>query len=300
MFLCLGRSWHHDPTSCYYPSIALGSQMCTVCNLYVHRIAKVPTLVYWNTKSYQQWCTWKDWRACGHDDDDDANWSCKFQCMFTSIPTFVVENSHTNLAIARVNFLSKAINLSDQFHEKGNKPSNELDHQWHCRRVKQKSIYKTEMHPPVVLSSSSLELTQSMLYDSVLFFSPDKFCHFLQKNIANFVEKWVLLVKILLILLFLGKRITQFSISQNWNRTPWSHPNFVGAFTTVFFHTRSQLTLQYKTKPFTLGVQNRGRGSVTVPRTKRTKRRSWIDSHVRTNRSKSSMTVCELSEVWRI
>lgn len=142
--------------------------------------------------------------------DDDANWSCKFQCMFTSIPTFVVENSHTNLAIARVNFLSKAINLSDQFHEKGNKPSNELDHQWHCRRVKQKSIYKTEMHPPVVLSSSSLELTQSMLYDSVLFFSPDKFCHFLQKDIANFVEKWVLLVKILLILLFWGKESPNF------------------------------------------------------------------------------------------
>jgi hypothetical protein len=69
--------------------------------------------------------------------------------MFTSIPTFVVENSHTNLAIARVNFLSKAINLSDQFHEKGNTPSNKLDHQWHCRRVKQKSRYKTEMHPPV-------------------------------------------------------------------------------------------------------------------------------------------------------
>jgi hypothetical protein len=44
----------------------------------------------------------------------------------------------------------------------------------------------------------------------------------------------------------------------------------------------SQLTLHYKTKPFTLGVQNRGRGSVTVPRTKRTKRRSWIDSPVRT------------------
>jgi hypothetical protein len=40
--------------------------------------------------------------------------------MFTSIPTFVVENSHANLAIGHANFLSKAINqLSDQFHEKG-------------------------------------------------------------------------------------------------------------------------------------------------------------------------------------
>jgi hypothetical protein len=32
-------------------------------------------------------------------------------------------------------------------------------------QLKQKSRYKTEMHPPVFLSSSSLELTQSMLYD---------------------------------------------------------------------------------------------------------------------------------------
>ncbi len=77
-------------------------------------------------------------------------------------------------------------------------------------QLKQKSRYKTEMHPPVVLSSSSLELTQSMLYDSVLIFPRDKFCHFLQKNIANFVEKWVLLVKILLIFLFWGKESPNF------------------------------------------------------------------------------------------
>jgi hypothetical protein len=50
--------------------------------------------------------------------------------MFKSIPTFVVENSHTNLAIGHANFLSKSNQLSDQFHEKGNKPSNnKLDHQ---------------------------------------------------------------------------------------------------------------------------------------------------------------------------
>jgi hypothetical protein len=39
--------------------------------------------------------------------------------MFTSIPTFVVGNSHTNLAIGHANFLSKSIKLRDQFHEKG-------------------------------------------------------------------------------------------------------------------------------------------------------------------------------------
>jgi hypothetical protein len=58
-------------------------------------------------------------------------------------------------------------------------------------------------------------------------------------------------------------------------------------------HTRSQLTMQYKNRPFTLGVQNRGRGSVTVPRTKRTNETKKLNrfscSH---DRSKSSMTVC--------
>lgn len=153
---------------------------------------------------------------------------------------FVVGNSHTNLAIARVNFLSKAINLSDQFHEKGNKPSNKLDHQWHCRRVKQNSRYKTELHPPVVLSSSSLEPTQSMLYDSVFFFFPDKFCHFLQKNIANFVEKWVLLVKILLILLFGGKESPNFQYLKI-EKEPLDHTQTSLAFTTVFFPINSAL-----------------------------------------------------------
>jgi hypothetical protein len=51
---------------------------------------------------------------------------------------------------------------------------------------------------------------------------------------------------------------------------PLDHTQTSLAFITVFFHTRSQLSLQYKNRPFTLGVQNRGRGSVTVSRTKRT------------------------------
>jgi hypothetical protein len=54
--------------------------------------------------------------------------------MFTSIPTFVAENSHANLAIGRANFLSKAINSVINSMRKENKPSkNKLDHQWHCR-----------------------------------------------------------------------------------------------------------------------------------------------------------------------
>jgi hypothetical protein len=80
-----------------------------------------------------------------------------------------------------------------------------------------------------------------MLYDSVFFFFPDKFCHFLQKNIANFVEKWVLLV-ILLILLFWGKESPNFQYLKI-EKEPLDHTQTSLAFITVFFHTRSQLTL---------------------------------------------------------
>jgi hypothetical protein len=40
---------------------------------------------------------------------------------------------------------------------------------------------------------------------------------------------------------------------------PLDHTQTSLAFITVFFHTRSQFTLQYKNRPFTLGVQNTGK-----------------------------------------
>lgn len=129
MFLRLGRSWHRDPTSCYYPSIALGSQTCTVCNLYVHRIAKVLTVLHWNKKSYQQ---------CGLLEKIDEHVDTMMMTP-NEVANFNVCSHLFQLLLLKITRLScnrscqlpfKSNQLSDQFHEKGNKPSNKVDHQW--------------------------------------------------------------------------------------------------------------------------------------------------------------------------